>query len=137
MNLSKTSETLISYFLENNCIKHDTQTKKTDTILLKLYDDIMEANLFLQKNKQLKRDKILNLQIKKINSKSQIPKPNIFNYNSFPKVIMEHIEQNSTYIVTYSFSLFERKIKLIFIVEESNVEANIQIYNNYVDYILL
>jgi hypothetical protein len=137
MNLSKTSEILISYFIENNCIKHDTQTKKTDTILLKLYDDIMEANLFLQKNKPLKRDKILNLQIKKINSKGQIPKPNIFNYNSFPKIIMEHIEQNSTYVVTYSFSLFERKIKLIFIVEDSNVEANIQIYNNYVDYILL
>jgi hypothetical protein len=90
MNLSKTSETLISYFLENNCIKHDTQTKKTDTILLKLYDDIMEANLFLQKNKQLKRDKILNLQITTliVSFSQQKVKPVKLNYKKLNLLIL-------------------------------------------------
>ena len=74
MKLSKTSEILLSYFLENNCIKPDIQTKKTDTILLKLYDDIMEANLFLQKNSKLKSEILTGLQIKKITLKTQIPK---------------------------------------------------------------
>jgi hypothetical protein len=137
MNLSKTSEILLSYFVENNCIKHDNQTNKTDTILLKLYDDMMEATLFLQKNKQIKREKLSGLQIKKITSKSQILKPNIFNYNSFPKTIMDHIEQYSTFMLTYNFSLFERKIRLVFIVEDPNVEVNIPIYNNYVDHIIM
>ena len=70
MKLSKTSEILLSYFIENNCIKPDTQTKKTDAILLKLYDDIMEANLFLQKNSKLKSEILTGLQIKKITLKS-------------------------------------------------------------------
>ena len=95
MKLSKTSEILLSYFLENNCIKHDTQTKKTDTILLKLYDDIMEANLFLQKNSLLKREIITKLQIKKITSKTQLPKPTIFNYSIFPKMVMEILESHT------------------------------------------
>ena len=137
MKLSKTSEILLSYFIENNCIKPDTQTKKTDAILLKLYDDIMEANLFLQKNSKLKSEILTGLQIKKITLKTQIPKPTIFNYNSFPKIVMDHIEHHSRFLLTYNFSLLERKIKLIFIVEESNAEANIQVYNNYVNYIII
>jgi hypothetical protein len=134
MKLSKTSEVMLSYFIENNCIKHDKQTNKTDTILLKLYDDIMEANLFLQKKNQIKREKTI---ILKITSKSQILRPSIFNYQSFPKTVMDHIEHHSKFILTYNFSLFERKIKLIFVVEDSNVETNIQLYNTYVDYITI
>jgi hypothetical protein len=114
MKLSKTSEVMLSYFIENNCIKHDKQTNKTDTILLKLYDDIMEANLFLQKNNQIKKEKPI---VSKITSKLQIMKPSIFNYNSFPKTVMDHIEHHSKFILTYNFSLFERKIKLIFVVD--------------------
>jgi hypothetical protein len=50
---------------------------------------------------------------------------------------MEHIEQKSTFIITYNLSLLERKIKLIFVVEDSNSEINIETYNKYVDYIIL
>jgi hypothetical protein len=100
MKLSKTSEVMLSYFIENNCIKHDKQTNKTDTILLKLYDDIMEANIFLQKKNQIKREKT---SVLKITSKSQILRPSIFNYQSFPKNVMDHIEHHSKFMLTYNF----------------------------------
>ena len=105
MKLTKISEKMLSYFVENNCIKHKNQTVKTDTIFLKLYDDIKESYLFLLSNKKTKGEKLYNINIKKITSRFQIPKPNILDYNSFPKSIMEHIEQKSTFIITYNLSL--------------------------------
>ena len=51
MKLTKKSRELMLFFSKNKHLNYDKQTNKTDTILLKLYDDIMEANIFLQKKK--------------------------------------------------------------------------------------
>jgi hypothetical protein len=66
-----------------------------------------------------------------------ITKPKNFNYNSFPQAIREHIDELSLSEITYHFSLFNRDCKVIFIVEDPNVELKIKIYNKFIDSIVM
>jgi hypothetical protein len=132
MKLTKISQNMLSYFIKNNCLKEKHQSAKVDKIVLKLYDDIKEAYIYLSNSK-----KTYNPTIKKIVSSHQIPKGKLFSYDSFPKKIIQHIEQKTTFVISYDFSLFERKIKLVFAVEDSDAQLNIETYNEYVDHIIM
>jgi hypothetical protein len=67
----------------------------------------------------------------------QIVKPQNFNANSFPEIIRTHIDEFSIYEINYSFSLFDRNIKIFFTVEEDNIELKIDTFNKYVDTIVM
>ena len=137
MKLLKNSKLLMSFFIKNNCIHHIDQTNKTDSIITELYYEIMEAYNYLLSIKKTQGDSLYNISAKKIISASQIPKPQNFNYNSFPEKVRQYIDDFSNSEVTYTFSLFDRKIRLVFIEEITNIEQNIETYTRYVDYIIM
>jgi len=126
MKLSKPSQILMSFFLKKKCVDPVHQTKKTDDILLQLYDDIRKADLYIS---SIKLRPII--EINKIQTMNQIPKPEKFPSNSFPKEVREHINDNSMVDIKYSFSLFERNINFHFVVEDSNAALNIERYDEY------
>jgi hypothetical protein len=137
MKLTKNSEILMSFFLDKKCINHIKQTSKTEKILKHLYRDITCADSFI-KNKKIKDgDKFYKLNIVKIQSVSQIPKPKSFKPSSFPQEIREHIDTEMLYDLSYTFSLFEREIVVHFVVEDPSVEHQIEIYNEYIEKILV
>ena len=136
MNLTKKSKSLISFFMKNNCIEHISQTKNTDTIITELYKEITDSYNYLSNIKQLKNNNIYNINIKKIQNVSHISRPKNFNSNSFPEEVRNHIDELSLHEIIYTFSLFERKITLHFIVEE-DIENKINVYNKYVDIIIM
>ena len=76
------------------------------------------------------------LNIKKIQNVSHISRPKNFNSNSFPEEVRNHINEMSLHEIIYTFSLFDRKITLHFIVEE-DIENKINTYNKYVDIIIM
>lgn len=137
MKLSKNSKLLISFFMKNNCINHISQTKNTDEITTQLYNEIIDSYNYLKELKRIKKDNFYNISIKKISNVSQISRPKNFNSNSFPEDVRNHIDQLSLSEISYTFSLFDRKITLHFIVEELEVEHKIDIYNRYVDSIIM
>jgi hypothetical protein len=137
MKLSKNSKLLMSFFMKNNCINHISQTKNTDEIIRELYNEIVDAYNYLIDLKRVKKDKFYNISIKKITNISQISKPKTFNSNAFPEDVRNHIDHLSLSEISYTFSLFDRKITLHFIVEEDNVEHKLELYNRYVDSIVL
>ena len=137
MKLSKNSKLLMSFFMKNNCVDHISQTKYIDEILTDLYQEIIESHNHLIDLKRVKKDNFYNISIKKITNISQISRPKNFNSNSFPEDIRNHIDQLSLSEISYTFSLFDRKITLHFIVEETNVEHKLDVYNRYVDAIIL
>ena len=137
MKLTEKSKYLMSFFLKNKLINESKQTNRTDSILLSLYDDILNAYTFLYGLKKKKREKYYKLEIKKILSAQQITKPKNFNSNSFPKEIRQTIDDNSSTELLYTFSLFDRDIKVFFIIEESIDRVKIEIYNKHVDNIVL
>ena len=137
MKLSKNSKLLMSFFMKNNCINHISQTKNTDEITTQLYNEIIDSYNYLIDLKRIKKDNFYNISIKKISNISQISKPKNFNSNSFPEDVRNHIDQLSLSEISYTFSLFDRKITLHFIVEELEVEHKMDIYNRYVDIIIM
>jgi hypothetical protein len=136
MKITKMSQKLISFFKKNQYIDYIEPSKRTEIILTNLYNDIVEAYKYILSLKQVDKQ-IYYMQIKKIQTASQITKPNNFNFNSFPESIRNHINETASTEITYTFSLFERNMRLIFTVEETNVELNIEVYNKYVESIML
>ena len=134
MKLTNKSKQILSFFTNNKYIHHIKHTNATNTILLKLYYDILNAYKFLQ---SIKKNNTYDYEITKIQNSLEITKPKNFNYNSFPQVIRDHIDELSLSEIAYSFSLFNRKIKVVFVVEDPNIEHKINTYNKYVDSIIM
>ena len=135
MKLSKKSKELMLFFTKNNHINKVNQTKRTDDIITELHNDIYNAYKYLINMKQ--KGKYYNISTKKISNAYQISKPQNFNYNSFPEVIRKHINESTISEITYNFSLYGRNIKLYFIVEQDNIELKIDVFNKYVDNIIM
>jgi hypothetical protein len=137
MKLTKNSELLMSFFLERKCINHVQQNFKTERILKHLYSDIKRADAFIKAQKEKGGDGFYKLIVTKIHGVSQIPKPKSFNPSSFPKEVREHIDSDMLFNLSYTFSLFGREITVHFIVEDPSAEHQIEIYNEYVEKILV
>ena len=136
MKISKKSKQLMSFFTKNNYIHGVKQSAKTNSIMKELYYDILEAYNFILSLKHTKGN-YYNLTTKKIISAGQITKPENFNSNSFPEIVRKHIDESIIYEICYTFSLFDRHIKIFFMVEEDNVELKLETYNRYVDSIVM
>lgn len=131
MNLSKQSRELILFFSKNKHLNYVKQTNKTNTILKELYSEIIEAYNFCRKNIDYKPS------IKKILTATQITKPLNFNSKSFPEIVRNHIDESMMSEISFSFSLYDRNIKVHFIVENDNVELDISLYNRYMESITM
>jgi len=137
MKLTKNSELLMSFFLERKCINHVAQSSKTEKILKRLYSDIKSADTFIKSQKEKEGDGFYKLVVTKIHGVSQIPKPKSFNPSSFPEEVREHIDKEMLFDLSYTFSLFGREIKVHFIVEDPSAEHQIELYNEYIEKILV
>jgi hypothetical protein len=137
MRISKKSKMLMSFFTKNKYINHIEQTSRTDNIISDLYNDILNAYNFLSNLKQTRGSNFYNITTKKIHSSLQITRPKNFNSNSFPEEVRKHIDELSVTELCYNFSLFNRNIKLFFIIEEDNVELKLDVYNKHVDAIIM
>jgi hypothetical protein len=131
MKLSKKSRELILFFSKNKNLNYIHNTNKTNQILKELYDILLESYTYCKKNINYK------VEIKKIITSSQITKPLNFNAKSFPELVRNHIDQNTTSEISYSFSLYNRNIKVIFICENEDVELRIDLYNRYMESICI
>jgi hypothetical protein len=136
MKISEQSKKLMLFFKKNKYINNIHQSKKTKIILSELYQDIFEAYNYLLKLKH-KNTSYFTFGIKKIENSKQISRPQKFNSNSFPDAVRNHINQMTEYELSYNFSLYGRSIKILFIVEDHNVELNLETYHKYVDAIIM
>lgn len=141
MSLSKNSKLLMSFLIDKKCISnihHKKQTAKTKHILKSLYEEVKLADKYINSHiLKLGPAKFFKLQISKISNVSQIPKPKMFNADSFPTEIRKHIDETALYDLSYTFSLLDREIKVHFIVEESNPELHLEVYNEHVRKMLI
>ena len=137
MKLTYSSLQLIPFFKNNPDSDPIIPKKKNSKIMEIIFKDILQANLFLKMIKKKISIEIFDISIKNIENLYQIPKPKNFNFHSFPLSIQKHIHENSLTEICYSFSLFERKIQLYFIVEESSSKIKLVDYRKFVDSIIL
>jgi len=137
MKITNESYDLMSFFVKNNCIKPLKQTKKTDTLITKLYQEIFDGFKYIHNIKSKMGLSFYKLKISNITNVNQIPKPTTFPPNAFPTSVRKHIDESILSLLKYSFSLLGRVITIYFITEDSNPEELIETYNNYADYMLV
>ena len=117
MILTKHSQELTTFFIENNCINHERINPKTREILFLLYNQIKTTENHTQHTRFTKQIHNLSLSHPSI-------KPRSFDLRSFPESIIKHIDSTASIEVTYTFSLQERNIVVHFILENSNEVSN-------------
>lgn len=142
MKLTKISQSLMNFFNSNKdqCIKPIKLTKNTENILGQLYDDIMDAHTSLQSLKKTHhRSTFYQMRLGRITNVSQIIKPSTFLSHYFPANIRAHIDDNAMFTITYTFTIFDKKITVIFTVEEEKEDLDLHMsnYNKYVEHIYL
>jgi hypothetical protein len=135
MKLSEKSKKLMLFFTKNKHIHKIKQNNKTKNILKELYDNIFEAYSYL--NTLKKKGKYYSFSIKSLQNATQIIQPLIFNSNSFPELVRNHIAELSMTELIYTFSLYGRNIKLYFIIEEDDSDVKLEKYSKYVDAIIM
>jgi hypothetical protein len=131
MNLSKQSKQLMLFFSKKKHLNHVNITNRTKNILKELYGEILKSYNIIKKQSPYKAT------IKKISNANQITRPKIFNTKSFPEQVRNHINETVMSEISYSFSLYEREVKIHFIVERTDVEHELEIYNRYVETIAI
>ena len=136
MKLTKESNELMSIFIKNKCLS-SSQTKKTDSILKIIYDEIKNGVSYVNTKKANMGNKFYKVSVKQITNKEQIVWPVTFSKDAFTPEVITHIDKNSNGILTYKFNMYNRNISIIFIIEDNNVADLIETYNKYVDYMLV
>lgn len=131
MRFTSKSIKLIKLFMKNNHYYHEPFTIKTKSLLKILYDNIAKSYAY---SSSLQLDKPT---IKKITSSSQITLPKNFDVKSIPEPIRKHIGESTMTELHYSFSLDERRIQLIFVIENRDRDIDIPLYDKYVRYIIM
>jgi len=106
-------------------------SNRTKNILKELYGEILKSYNIIKKQSPYKAT------IKKISNTNQITRPKNFNTKSFPEQVRNHINETAMSEIFYSFSLYEREVKVHFIVERTDVEHELEIYNRYVEMIAI
>lgn len=137
MKLTNKSKLLLSFFIEHMCITHAKQTRKINDIFIELYNEIRNAEMYLDTEKKTKGDPFYNMSYREIESTIQIPKPTTFPVDGFPAEIRTHIDEHILYEITYSIHLLGRSIKIHFLLEDNHPISKIHIYNDYVDTMLI
>ncbi len=127
MKLTKNSELLLSFFIKKKCIKNIPHNTKIDSIIKKLYKMIYDAYTYV---KGL-GDKFYEITVTEVKEETDIPMSKKFDENSFPKEVMKHIKTKSKSVISYTFSLYERKIKVIFIEENTKTKEKMELYSGY------
>ena len=137
MKITKESNHLLHFFVENGRFPPLEQSKKIHAVLKKLYDEIKMGVTYIHELKLKKGETFYKMKMTRITNVEKIPKPSTFPENAFPSEVKKHIDKHSMVSLTYTFHLFKRNISIIFLIEESHVEKLIKTYNNYVDYMLV
>lgn len=134
-------------FIQSNKMFAVHHTKKTDEIFTELYYKILGAYNYVKQNKCVSfkenfcstqpLERLYEIKIRQINTKYQFILPSQVDLNALPKTIQQGIIESMSTEISYTFKLFERKIKIIFVVEEDSKKVNIHTYNKHVEKMIM
>ena len=107
---------------------------KSDKIINILYNNIKEADKYVT-NKQ--KSTCFNYNITKIDTKSQIPLPNIYDSHFFPNKIKKYIDEKSTYSLQFTCNIKNRFITVNFVLFEKITQELLFTLKQYIKLIYI
>lgn len=137
MKLTNESKDLINFFINNgNNIPYIKISEKCKPIINLLFSDILTYYKSIQYQKKVNRI-FSDVVVKYLETVKQIPKPKTFNSNSFTREVINHIDSHSFIEISYTFSLYQRNIKVYFILEDQPSDLGLNKFNRYVETIAI
>ena len=133
MVFSNKSKRLMKTFIQNNSLFAIQHTHKTDEIFTELYYKLLSAYNYVKQN----NGRLYEIKMRQIKSNNQITLPSQVDLKALPEIIQQGIVRSMSSEISYSFTLFERKIKIICVVEEDINKININTYNKHVDTMIM
>jgi len=137
MNVSKKTET----FLESvyGSIQLSTPPaseigKDYIEIVKQLINDMTNSDKYAS---EIMKKQKLKIDITKIQTVQQIPKPYGFNSHYFPKYIKEMVEQSASYHIKYAFKINARNIVVNFITLDEDTSVKMLKYDGYIKMIIM
>ena len=124
---------MIEWISKNNtskCIPTQKWNEKTSNVIAQLFNDIVQANEYVQKQKREKK-KFYNVDIRNITHSNQTPKPKTFNMNSITTEIKSYIETESSGYLLYKTKLNGKHFKVNFVVNSIDPFSHVSIFNKY------
>ena len=137
MKLTKSSELLLAFFKNKQCIPYVKCNDKSIKIFRSLYSDICDADHFIQSVKNGNNNNHYKRSIRTIKSRNDLPNFNNFPRDVFTKEVQHHIDVNMKLILRYSLQMFNRKINIHFIIERADVDVEYEKYDKCVNSILM
>ena len=146
MKLSKNSESLISFFLDNKIINISPSylkenNKRIIPIIQNFHKEIIDSENFLREQKKRTYKEtgrpFYEYSVRSIVSPSQISKPVNFSGKFLPEEVLSHIEKYSLTEITYKMRYINRICTFCFTVEDPIDNIHIKTYDRYVDQMLL
>lgn len=135
MKLTNKSIKLINYFQEH--VEVHKPTIKTKNILTQIHNDIINGFNYVNEQRLKIGRLFYKVKLEKITSVTNIPFPKTFNQKNFPDYIRNYIKEHILNSITYSYNLFGRDISIKFITEDNYIENNIELYNKFINNILV
>jgi hypothetical protein len=136
MKLTKSSELLLGFFKNHKYIPVVSCNNTSKKIFHSLYNDICDANNYLESIKRERNGMVYKRSIRTIKSRNDLPNFNNFPSNIFTKEVQNHIDMHMKLILKYSLHMFNRKINIHFIIERADLNTTME-YDKYVNCILL
>lgn len=131
---------MIEWISQNNtsrCIPSPKWNDKTNNVIIQLFNDIVQASEYVQKEKREKGNKFYNVDIHTINESKETPKPQTFNMNSIPNEIKTYIETESTGYLCYKTQLNGKRLQVNFVVNSMDPFSHVGIFNRYFERIVI
>ena len=128
MKLTKNSKYLMLFFNQNDYIINHSLDDQSKKILKEIYNKIFESYYYQNKHP-------INYTVKINKIKTITPSSN-FDSSFFPKKIRDHIFETSSFEIIYEFSVFDREIKVIFIIDDKSY-PKLDKYNNHIKKIFM
>lgn len=141
MNPTNKSNIFVDFFLRNNRVPHLDNQVDIHPILLELYQHLLDAEVWLQEEKQKDPD-FYHLTMLKIKREEDIPLSSHLRSKYVDHQIVDHIKEKSVFLSTYAMNLLDKQISIHFIFEKEYLhsrwkEPDIKTMNAYVDNMLV
>ena len=141
-DLTMNSDTMINFYLKNNCIPH-LATDESSPYISALYSDMEDADLWISTQKKEKGDHFYNLIMGRVKSEEDIPMPkDVPDGKYIGPDIFSHIKQTSLFKSIYTVDILGKKVTIHMIFEKKELsnkwkEPNIQSMNAQIDNMIM
>jgi hypothetical protein len=141
LNPTNKSNIFVDFFLRNNTIPHLENQRDIHPILLELYEHLLDAEKWLQEEKQKDPD-FYHLTMLKIKKEEDIPLSSHLKSKYVEHQVVDHIKKQSVFLSDYTINVLGKQIKIHFVFEKNYLhpkwkEPDIQTMNTYVDNMLV